>query len=138
MSAEEEALVRRAIEAHNRGGDELLAMYDEMFDPELEWHPMTVGVMGAPEGQTYRGREGMERFYAEHAEVFESGTVKVLSVEPAGQDALVVRARSTAKGRTSGAEVDEEISLVYWLREGRIARLRAFRSADQAREAVHA
>ena len=136
--SEDEALVRRAIDAHNRGGEELLENYDEMFDPELEWIPTTVGTVGAPDGTTYRGRAGMERFYAERAEAFESGAVEVLSIEPGGEGTLVVRARSTAKGRTSGAEVDEEITLVYWLRGRKIARLQAFRSAVQALEAVHA
>ncbi len=133
-----EALVRRAIELHNEGGEELLERYDDLFVPDAEWTPMTVGAVGAPEGITYRGRDGMARFYAERAEAFERGTVEPLSVDPAGEDALVVRARSTATGRASGAEVDEEITLVYWLREGKIARLRAFRSGQQAREAVHA
>ena len=138
MSVEKEALVRRAIEAHNRGGDELLEAYDEMFHTDLEWHPMTVGVMGAPEGHSYRGREGMERFYAERAEVFATGAVEILSIEPAADDALLVRARSTATGRTSGVELDEDMSLVYWFREGRVARIRAFRSAEQALEAAGA
>ena len=135
---DEEAIVRRAIEAHNQGKDAILAIWDEAFDPDLEWTPMTVGVMGAPEGSTYRGKEGMERFYAERAEAFAGGTVEVLSIEPAGRDALVVRARSTATGRTSGVEVDEQITLVYWFRAGKIFRLRAFRSAEEAREVVGA
>ena len=134
---DDEAVVRRTIDAHNRGGDEVCAIYDEVFHPEAELMAMTIG-MGAPEGATYRGREGVERFYAERAEAFESGAVEVLSIEPAGEDALVVQARSTAKGRTSGAEVDEHITLVYWLRDGKIARLRAFRSAEEAREAADA
>jgi ketosteroid isomerase-like protein len=136
--SEEEALVRRVIDAHNRGGDELLAAYDETFDPDAEFSPMTVGVMGAPEGATYRGREGMERFYTERAEAFARGTVEVVSVEPAGEDTLVVRARSTATGRTSGVEVDEEIALVYWFRGGKIARVRAFRSREEAAEVADA
>jgi ketosteroid isomerase-like protein len=135
---ETEALVRRAIDAHNRGAGAIVAIWDETFDPDLEWTPMTVGVMGAPEGASYRGREGMERFYAERAEAFAGGTVEVLAIEPAGQDALVVRARSTATGRTSGVEVDEEITLVYWFRAGKIFRLRAFRSAEEAQEVVGA
>ena len=135
---DEEALVRRVIDAHNRSGDEVVAMYDEVFHPELEWHPMTVGVMGAPEGTTYRGRDGMKRFYAERAEVFETGAIEVLSIEAAGENAILVRARSTAKGRTSGVEVDEDMSLVYWFREGRVTRIRAFRSADEALEAAGA
>ena len=128
--------MRRAIDAHNRGAEAILAIWDETFDPDLEWTPMTVGVMGTPEGATYRGREGMERFYAERAEAFAGGTVEAVSIEPAGEDALLVCARSTATGRTSGVEVDEQIALVYWFRDGKIARLRAFRSRDEAREAA--
>jgi ketosteroid isomerase-like protein len=135
---DEEALVRRVIDAHNRGGAEVWDRYDEFFDPDLEWMATTVGAMGDPEGAIYRGRDGVRRFYTERAEAFAGGTVEVISIEPAGEDALVVRARSTATGRTSGVQVDEEITLVYWLRGGKIARVRGFRSREEALATVDA
>jgi ketosteroid isomerase-like protein len=134
---EQEELVRRVIDAHNRGGDELLQRYDELFDSDFEFTPMTVGVVGSLERASYRGREGMRRFYDERAEAFDGGEVRVRSCEPAG-DAVLVQARSTARGRGSGVELEEEITLAYWVRGGRIVRGRAFRSREEALEVAGA
>jgi hypothetical protein len=49
-------LVRRVMEAHNRGGDALLDLFDDVFDPDFEFRPRTVGTVGSPEPAIYRGR----------------------------------------------------------------------------------
>ena len=135
--SEAEELVRRLIDAHNRGGDALLEAYDDLFDPDAEWRPITVGAFGFPERATYRGRDGIERYYRERAEAFGGGEVHIRSLEPAG-DAVVVDALSTARGRVSGVALEEDIALVYWVRDGRIVRGQAFRSRDDALEAARA
>jgi hypothetical protein len=56
--SEAEDLVRRLIDAHNRGGDALLDVYDDLFDPDAEWKPLNVGAVGFPGRATYRGRDG--------------------------------------------------------------------------------
>jgi ketosteroid isomerase-like protein len=136
--SEGEELVRRLFDAHNRGGgDALLDIYDDLFDADVEWTPLIVGVVGFPERVIYRGRAGMERYYRERAEAFAGGEVHIRSVEPSG-DAVVVDARSTARGRVSGADIEEDITLVYWVRAGKIVRGQAFRSRQDALEAAHA
>ena len=136
--SEAEALVRRLFDAHNRGGgDALLDIYDDLFDPDAEWKPLIVGVVGFPERVIYRGRAGMERYYRERAEAFAGGEVHIRSLEPDG-DAVVVDARSTARGRVSGADIEQDITLVYWVRDGKIVRGQAFRSRQDALEAAHA
>ena len=131
-------LVRRVMDAHNRGGgDVLLDVFDDIFDPDFEFKPLTVGTFGSLERVTYRGREGMERYYHDRAEAFGAGEVHIHSLECVG-DAVVVHARSTARGRASGATVEEDIALVYWARNGRLVRGEVFRSSRDAREAVHA
>jgi ketosteroid isomerase-like protein len=136
--SEAEKLVRRLFDAHNRGGgDALLDIYDDLFVADVEWKPLIVGVVGFPERVIYRGRAGMERYYRERAEAFGGGEVHIRSVEQAG-DAVIVDALSTARGRVSGADIEEDISLVYWVRGGKIVRGQAFRSRDDARKAVRA
>jgi ketosteroid isomerase-like protein len=130
-------LVRRVMDAHNRGGDVLLDAFDDIFDPDFEFRPMTVGTFGSQERATYRGRDGLARYYRERAEAFGGGEVHIRSIEPAG-DAVIVHARSTARGRASGATVEEDIALVYWARDGKLIRGEAFRSDRDAREAAHA
>jgi ketosteroid isomerase-like protein len=136
--SEAEELVRRLLDAHNRGGgDGLLDIYDDLFDADAEWKPLIVGVVGFPERVIYRGRAGMERYYCERGEAFAGGEVHIRSLEHNG-DAVVVDARSTARGRVSGADIEEDITLVYWVRDGKIVRGQAFRSRQEALEAVHA
>jgi ketosteroid isomerase-like protein len=136
--SEAEDLVRRAMEAHNRGGDAVMAAFDELFADDYEFRPVTVtvGAVGS-DGAAYRGRQGMERYYRERAEVFESGEVHIRSLEALG-DAVVVDARSSARGRVSGAVVEEDITLVYWYRDGRFVRGQGFRSREDALEAAGA
>jgi ketosteroid isomerase-like protein len=128
-----EALVRRVVETHNSDPDALLDAYDELFAPDFEFKPMTVGA----EGQPYRGRAGFEHYYRDRAEVFGGGQVHISSLETLG-DTVVIRARSTALGRASGASVEEDISLVYWHRNGKVVRLEIFRSHQDALEAARA
>ena len=131
-------LVRRVMDAHNQGGgDVLLDAFDDIFDPDFEFRPLTVGTFGSRERVTYRGREGMERYYRDRAEAFGGGEVHIRSIECVG-DAVIVHARSTARGRASGATVEEEIALVYWARDGRLVRGEVFRSGRDAREAARA
>ena len=129
--------MRRLIDAHNRGGDALLDIYDDLFDADAEWRPLIVGVVGFPERVIYRGRAGLEHYYRERAEAFAGGEVHIRSLVANG-DAVVVDARSTARGRVSGAHIEEDITLVYWVRDGRIVRGQAFRSREDALKAANA
>jgi ketosteroid isomerase-like protein len=128
-----EELVRRVLETHNTDPDALLDVFEDLFSPDFEFRPITVGTERMP----YRGREGLEGYYRERAEVFGGGEVHIRSLESLG-DAVVVHARSTARGRASGASVEEDVSLVYWCRDGRLIRGEAFRSHQDALEAARA
>ena len=131
-----EDLVRRMLDVHNEAADGLADVFDDFFAPDAEWRPIIVGTAGS-ERVTYRGREGLERYYRDRAEVFGGGEVLIRSLESVG-DAVVVQARSTARGRASGATVEEDVSLVYWCRDGRIVRGQAFRTRADALEAARA
>jgi ketosteroid isomerase-like protein len=131
-----EDLVRRMLDTHNDSAEGLVDVFDDFFAADAEWRPIIVGSAGY-ERVTYRGREGLERYYSDRAEVFGGGEVHIRSLELVG-DAVVVRARSTARGRASGASVEEDVSLVYWCRDGRIVRGAAFRTHGEALEAAGA
>ena len=131
-----EDLVRRMLDAHNQGEDAFFDAFDELFASDVEWSPIIVGTGGA-ERVTYRGRDGVERYYRDRAEVFGGGQVHIRSLESVG-DAVVVKALSSAQGRASGASVEEDVALVYWARDGKLARGAAFRSYEDALEAAGA
>jgi hypothetical protein len=58
-----EELVRRVLETHNTDPDALLDVFEDLFSPDFEFRPITVGTERMP----YRGREGLEGYYGERA-----------------------------------------------------------------------
>ena len=119
-------LVCRMLEVHNDlGGEGLDDSYDEFFHSDFEFLP---AVVGGPEGASYRGREGMRRYYVDRNEAFTEGAVEVVSCEAITDEIVLVLARSTGRGRVSGAMIAEEVGLVIWVRDGRIRRDQAYTS----------
>jgi ketosteroid isomerase-like protein len=125
--------VCRMLAAHNDGA--LLERFDEFFHPDLEWVPAVVGGL---EGSSYRGREGMRRYYAERDETFVEGRVEIMSCEAVADGVVLVLARSTGRGRASGAMIDEEVGIVLTLRGRKITRDCAYTSHAAARAAAQA
>lgn len=139
MNAERNVeIASRMMAAHNRGPDAFLDSFEEFFHPDCVWIPVIVGSL---EGTTYRGRDGFRRWYAERDDALEDATVDVTHCAAAGDDVVVVLGRSKARGRASGAELDEEVGIVLKFRDGRIERDQAFASHAEtmaAAEALHA
>jgi|SRR5918994_933926 ketosteroid isomerase-like protein len=95
MSREYVEVVRSGIDAWSRGDrDEWLAG----FAPEAEWH--TTGLF-ADEG-VYRGRVGLERFWAEVHEDLEELSTSVSEIRAIG-DRVSVAATVTDRGKRSKA-----------------------------------
>ncbi len=128
-------LVRRLMAAHNSGPRELLARYDEFFDPDCEWIPAIVGSL---ERTAYHGRDGFRRWYAERDDALEQASVEITSCTAVDEEVVLLLGRSRARGRSSGAEIDEEVGIVFRLREGLIVHDQAYDSHREAREAAHA
>jgi ketosteroid isomerase-like protein len=128
-----EERVRSIFVAHNEGPDTLLGSLEEIFDPEIEWTP---AVIGGLEGGSYRGYEGIRRYYADREEAFGEGQVHVLGCEAIGDDTVVAHVLSTGVGRVSRASLEQELWMFARLREGRVLRWQAFTSRAQAMEAA--
>jgi ketosteroid isomerase-like protein len=132
-STDNAGLVRRLFEKHNQGADAVLEAYDEFFHPELEWTPT---IVGGPERATYRGRDGLARWYAERDDSFGEARVEIEECRAVGRDVVVLLGRSLATGRASGAEVIEEVGIVFGFDDGRIRIDRACASHREAEEAA--
>jgi ketosteroid isomerase-like protein len=130
-----EALVRRLFEHHNQGPESFVAELDRFYDPEIEWTPVVVGGL---EGKTYRGYDGMRRYYADRDEAFASGRIEVLSCDAVADDVLVVEILSSGVGRVSRLPVDHTLWSVSWLRDGRVFRQQVFTTRAHALEAARA
>src|ERR1700730_15827465 len=126
MSQENVEVVRRQIEAFNRGD---LAGALELSDPNVEWWDRE----DDPDATVHRGHEGVRRILAEFDELAE------LCVEPTefidAGDYVVVPTRLYGRGRASSAPFEGHQVQVYRLRDGKITELREYREKREALEA---
>jgi ketosteroid isomerase-like protein len=100
------------------------------LDPGIEWVPMSHSLLAV---ESYRGFDGVRRFWGEFLSTWESYGVELVSVHDAGdQVAVVVR----IVGRTHELEVDETQSSLLTVRDGRVVRVQAFADPEGAREAA--
>ncbi|MCA1837289.1 MAG: nuclear transport factor 2 family protein [Actinobacteria bacterium] len=127
MSRENVEIVRRCVEAwQRRDFGEALSAYDEavVFEADL---PQGGGV--------YEGHSGVNRWFAEWIGAFTD-----FWMEPQGyldkDNCVVMLAREGGRGKGSGVPVARESALVYWLRQGKIVRVRGYLDPTEALEAA--
>ncbi len=132
MSQQNVEIVRRGFEA-------LRARDPERMQPviaeDAEWRPiLTAG--GDLDHPVYRGPEGMARYWADLDDLFEDTEMHIGRLDPVGANHVLFSGRVTARGRRSGVPLDEPIWAVYELRQGQVVRATAYRSREEALEAV--
>jgi ketosteroid isomerase-like protein len=128
MSTENIANVRRGIDAWNRGDlDDWLAG----FAPEAELH--TTGRF--PDERVYRGRAGVERYWAEIHEAAEEITLSISDLRASG-DRVFEAMTGRARGKRSKVPVEEPIWLVTTLRDGLAVRVETHVDRADALEAA--
>jgi len=129
MSQEGVEIVKRGIDAFNRRDIDLLA---ELTTPDFEWFPALPGTF---EADGYRGREGMETYFAEIRGTWEELRVLSDEVRDLGDGALLL-GRTEARGPASGVQVDAPIGIVYEFRGGKVSRVRAYLDHSEALRAA--
>jgi ketosteroid isomerase-like protein len=128
MSEENVEIVRRWIDAFNRGGVEMALRF---LDPNVEW--ITTGVY--IEAGTYRGHGGVLEYLDALAAEFDDFHSEPEELIDA-RDQVLVPARISARGRQSGARVDLRMTMVVSLRDGVIIRIRNYPEKADALEAA--
>jgi ketosteroid isomerase-like protein len=107
--------------------DEALGRF---VDPRIEWLPVTDSLLAV---DSYRGFEGVRRFWGEFVSAWESYRVEPLRFDDAGDlVAVVVR----IVGRTHELEVDETRSSLLTVHDGRVVRVESFADPEGARAAA--
>jgi ketosteroid isomerase-like protein len=106
------AALRRVIEAFNSGDlERILASahpdFEAVVPPEFSAEP-----------DTYRGHEGLRRYFATFAEAMEDVRFEPGRMWDAG-DLLVVEMRMTAKGKQTGIPVEQRFPQTWRIRDGR-------------------
>jgi ketosteroid isomerase-like protein len=123
-------IVRSGFDAFNKGElDRLLALTEaEAF--EIEVPP---GLSAEPD--TYRGREGVRRYYQSFHDAMSDIRFHVDRFWDRG-DAVVVDMRVTAKGKQTSIPVEQRAAQVWTIRDGRAVRIQAYPSLAEALESV--
>ena len=129
MSQESMEVVSRGIDAWNRGDrdDELLAA----FAPDVEWH--TTGLF--VDERVYRGRAGLERFWAELREDIEELTVSISEIRATG-NRVFAAVTIQGRGKRSQAGFKEPTWYVATLRDRLILRVVTYLDPSEALEAA--
>jgi ketosteroid isomerase-like protein len=131
MSQENVEIVRRVYEAAaRRDPATVLALYD----PEVELDPSRLQAVGLFD-RVYRGHDGLRSFFREWHEAWEGIEYDYDELIDAGERVISVVTRH-GRGRTSGAEVDWPLALVWTIRKGKVIRVVWFPTRADALEAA--
>ena len=122
-------VVRRGYEALASGGFEA---WLPLFDRDFE---MTTPAALASEPGTYRGPEGVRRWFDEFYEAMDEVRLEPQEFHEVGEW-VVVPFKIVARGRATGLEVEQSAVQVWELRDGKAVGLRLFGEIDEAFAAV--
>ncbi|HEX8743273.1 MAG TPA: nuclear transport factor 2 family protein [Thermoleophilaceae bacterium] len=118
-------VVRSLFDDFNRGDYE--AAFQKIAE-DVDWHEPP----DMPDaGGGYRGHEGMVSGFGRFLSAWEHIRADLVQVVERGERVVVMtRWRGLSKG--TGIEVDQWIAQIYELREGRVVRVRQFRTLEEA------
>jgi ketosteroid isomerase-like protein len=122
-------LVREGFEAMRDGDPEALMPF---IHPEFE---VTTPPELAAEPDTYRGPEGVRRYFESFYEAMDRVSFEAKELIPVG-DLVVVEAVLHSRGRTTGLEVEQRVALVYELKDGKAYRISVYATVDEAMAAA--
>ena len=127
-------IVRRVYDAAARRD---AAAVFALYDPEVELDASRVGVpdLEADADGISRGHAGLRRFFREWHQAWGRIEYDYEELIDAGQHVISVVNRR-GRGRSSGAEVELHVALVWTLREGKVVRVVWFPDRAEALEAA--
>ena len=123
MAEDDIRLVQQALEAFNGGGMEAAL---KLAHPDIEFQGAGVLIPRAP----FRGAEAILEALQSYETNFSNLRFEALEVLARG-DAVVVPAHFTGQGR-SGEQLQLILTLVFWVRDGKIARILVYTSREEA------
>jgi ketosteroid isomerase-like protein len=128
MSDENVETVRRSWDAFDRG--DLDAFFaDTAEDIEFEEDPVF------PEARIYRGRQEILAYLASFQEAMADHRFEVEELRDL-DDRVIALLHETARGTSSGVDVDQHPAILYEFRDGLIDRVRAYLDRAEGLAAV--
>jgi ketosteroid isomerase-like protein len=125
VSRENLEIVERGIEAFNERGVEGIIPF---IHPDFE---ATTPPNLASEPDTYRGHDGVRRWFDSFYEVMDQIRWDAHSFQQVG-DEVVVEFALRARGKTTGLDFGQEAVMVWTLRDGKGMRIQLFETLDEA------
>jgi ketosteroid isomerase-like protein len=122
-------IVQRGFEAFNERGVEGILPF---IHPEFE---ATTPPNLASEPDTYRGHDGIRRWFDSFDEVMDQIRWDANGFQQVG-DRVVVEFTLRARGKTTGLDFGQDAVMVWSLRDGKAVRVELFESLDQALRAA--
>jgi ketosteroid isomerase-like protein len=130
MPQENVEVVRQVVVGFNRRD---WVAWESHWHREAEWYDPPE----APGSGVHRGVQNIRRYFDELLEIAADGwNVEVDAIEGVGRDCVLIRARSVLVGRESGVPIADGLFQLVDLADGRVRRVRNFRSSAEALEAV--
>jgi ketosteroid isomerase-like protein len=123
--AENTEIVRRGFEALSEGGVEALLPF---IHPEFE---VTTPSQFAAEPDTYRGHEGIRRYFDSFYDAMDEIRFEPQGFREAG-GRVIVAVTLRARGRTTGIEASQELVMVWSLRDDQAIRVETYGTLDEA------
>jgi ketosteroid isomerase-like protein len=128
-AGENAALVERWTDAFNRRDVDALAL---LVTEDFEWVTTNAGLV---EGASFRGRPGIEAYFADVGHTWEEYRLVSEEIRDLG-DRVLWLGRAEARGRGSGIALAAPLGAVCDLRDGKVSRLRAFVDHGEALRAA--
>lgn len=125
MSTRNVEIVQRGIDAFNERGVEGII---PLVDPEFE---ATTPPDLASEPDTYRGHDGVRRWFDSFDEVMDEIRWDAHGFQQVG-DRVVVEFTLRARGKTTGLAFGQDAVMVWTLRDGKAIRVELFQALDEA------
>jgi ketosteroid isomerase-like protein len=130
MSQANVDIAKRAVDSFSRR--DVAAYYDELFTPDYDWFPALVG---AVDGDSFRGREGVQAYVETASEAWEELRVSLAEFRDLG-DRVLCLGRMEGLGRGSGVPVEAPLGAIFEFRNGKISRMRAYLDHAEALRAA--
>jgi ketosteroid isomerase-like protein len=122
-------IVRTTMESFNLDGVDAIA---DRISPDFQTTtPPSLSV----EPDTYRGPEGVRRWFDAWEGTMDEVRFDVDELVDAG-DRVIAVSRMVARSHTTGIEVEQAVSLVWTLRDGRAVRLDPYATREEAARAA--
>lgn len=126
MSASDVEFARSVLERLATGGVDAVA---DVFHDDFEF---TTPPGLASEPDTYRGIEGVRRWYDSFYEAMDEVRIEPVELVDAGEGKVAVAFRLVARGRTTGIEASQEAGMLIRIQDGLIARFEIVPALEDA------